>query len=63
MKILIVLVLLLTGALNLFAQSDTNKAKIIRDIQRVMTDQSAAWNDGDIDGFMTGYWNSEKLLF
>jgi ketosteroid isomerase-like protein len=25
--------------------------------------QSAAWNHGDIDGFMQGYWNSEQLRF
>ena len=23
----------------------------------------AAWNRGDIDGFMDGYWRSEKLTF
>ena len=28
-----------------------------------MDDQVAAWNRGDIDGFMHGYWNSDKLLF
>jgi ketosteroid isomerase-like protein len=28
-----------------------------------MTAQSAAWNRGDIEGFMRGYWNSEKLVF
>jgi ketosteroid isomerase-like protein len=28
-----------------------------------MTTQAEAWNRGDIDGFMLGYWKSEKLLF
>lgn len=28
-----------------------------------MDDQSVAWNNGNIDGFMAGYWNSEKLTF
>lgn len=28
-----------------------------------MDDQVAAWNRGDIDGFMVGYWRSEKLTF
>lgn len=28
-----------------------------------MDDQAAAWNRGDIDGFMGGYWKSEKLVF
>jgi len=28
-----------------------------------MDDQAAAWNRGDIEGFMQGYWNSDKLVF
>src|SRR5258706_10243910 len=32
-------------------------------IRKVMDDQSAAWNRGDIDGFMAGYWRWEKLVF
>lgn len=28
-----------------------------------MDDQAAAWNKGDIPGFMRGYWNSDKLVF
>ena len=41
------------------AQNSTAAAEI----QKVMTDQAAAWNSGDIEGFMRGYWNSEKLVF
>ncbi len=32
-------------------------------IRKVMDDQAAAWNKGDIEGFMAGYWKSEKLTF
>ena len=32
-------------------------------IRAVLADQAAAWNRGDIDGFMQGYWNSEQLRF
>jgi ketosteroid isomerase-like protein len=32
-------------------------------IERVLRDQDSAWNRGDIDGFMKGYWPSEKLTF
>ncbi len=32
-------------------------------IRKVMDDQAAAWNRGDIDTFMQGYWNSDKLVF
>ena len=32
-------------------------------IRAVLTDQSKAWNRGDIDSFMKTYWRSEKLSF
>ena len=32
-------------------------------VQKVLTDQVAQWNDGDIPGFMKGYWKSEKTEF
>ncbi|MFI4980456.1 MAG: YybH family protein [Nevskiales bacterium] len=32
-------------------------------IRSVLAEQAAAWNRGDIDGFMQGYWNSEQLRF
>jgi ketosteroid isomerase-like protein len=28
-----------------------------------MDDQTAAWNNGDIEGFMKGYWNSPEMTF
>ncbi|HEX8233913.1 MAG TPA: nuclear transport factor 2 family protein [Caulobacteraceae bacterium] len=32
-------------------------------VRAVMEAQAAAWNRGDIDGFMAGYWNSPELTF
>jgi len=32
-------------------------------IQKLLDDQAAAWNKGDLEGFMAGYWKSEKLSF
>ena len=32
-------------------------------IRGVLDDQLKAWNDGNIDGFMEGYWNNDSLLF
>ncbi|MEL6859763.1 MAG: DUF4440 domain-containing protein [Pseudomonadota bacterium] len=32
-------------------------------ILTVLSTQQAAWNDGDIDGFMQGYWVSPELRF
>ena len=32
-------------------------------IERVLRDQVAAWNAGDIEGYMKGYWNSDSTVF
>jgi ketosteroid isomerase-like protein len=34
-----------------------------RDIRAVLELQEAAWNDGDIERFMRGYWKSEAITF
>ena len=40
-----------------FSQNDIEK------IKEVLFNQEKAWNNGDIHGFMLGYWKSEKLEF
>ena len=45
----------------IFAQS--KEVKIKTDVRQVMDEQVAAWNRGDIDGFMKGYWNSPQMTF
>jgi len=32
-------------------------------ILKLMHDQQTAWNKGDIDAFMQGYWKSDSLVF
>ncbi|MGB9233804.1 MAG: nuclear transport factor 2 family protein [Terriglobales bacterium] len=32
-------------------------------IRQVLEDQQAAWNRGDLEAFMAGYWNSPDLTF
>jgi ketosteroid isomerase-like protein len=63
MKTALFLVLTLAVAISTAAQTEEQKAGIENDILAVMTTQAAAWNRGDIDGFMQGYWRSEKLVF
>ena len=45
---------------NTFKSTDSNE---IESIKKMLTDQQKCWNNGDIDGFMEGYWNSEELIF
>lgn len=37
--------------------------KITSDIKTVLDDQQYAWNAGNIDEFMLGYWQSDSLTF
>jgi ketosteroid isomerase-like protein len=32
-------------------------------IELLLHEQQSAWNNGDIDGYMNGYWRSDSLLF
>jgi len=32
-------------------------------VQAILDGQAAAWNKGDLEGFMTGYWKSPDLMF
>ena len=41
------------------ALSNAGEEKAIR---AVLDSQVVAWNKGDLDGFMAGYWNSDKLF-
>jgi ketosteroid isomerase-like protein len=45
----------------IFAQSNDEKSKLA--IRKVMDEQAAAWNRGDLEGFMRGYWNSPEMTF
>ena len=40
----------------------TNKANVL-EIEKVLEMQTKAWNEGNIDQFMEGYWNSDSLSF
>ncbi len=42
----------------LFAQSADETA-----IRQLLAKQSAAWNQGDLDNFMKGYWENDSLMF
>ncbi len=58
------LVLCLTVfAVNSQAQSAAKKTKMQNEIHAVLDEQVAAWNKGDLEGFMHGYWNSSETTF
>jgi ketosteroid isomerase-like protein len=41
-----------------FAQSKDETA-----IRKLLSDQTTAWNNGDVENFMKGYWKNDSLMF
>jgi len=41
----------------------TTRTEDEKAIRRVLDAQVMAWNKGDLDGFMAGYWRDDKLTF
>ncbi|MBF8296199.1 MAG: nuclear transport factor 2 family protein [Bacteroidetes bacterium] len=52
-----VVLLAMTGLSVAFSQKDEN------DVRMLLTNQVNAWNAGDIDGYMKGYWKSDSTEF
>ena len=51
-------ILVIVLSLQLSAQSKDEK-----EIRSILATQTAAWNRGDIDQFMNGYWENDSLMF
>ena len=41
----------------------TEAGSVSNSVRALLDNQVAAWNRGDLDAFMTGYWNSPNLTF
>jgi len=44
-------------------QRKKKQAEEIKAITQVLAQQADAWNKGDLEGYMKGYWKSKKLSF
>jgi ketosteroid isomerase-like protein len=55
-----ILFLLMSISVTALAQTKDKDETIIR---KILDDQTTAWNRGDIENFMQGYWQSDSLLF
>ena len=58
MRNLLCFFLLFFLTLNTRAQSADDQT-----IRKVLGDQTIAWNNGNIEEFMKGYWNNDSLMF
>ena len=58
LKALLASVLLLASCVNSYAQAPAEKQ-----ILDILTWQTEEWNRGNIENFMSGYWNDDSLMF
>ncbi|OWP63050.1 DUF4440 domain-containing protein [Hymenobacter amundsenii] len=68
MKYLLLLLLLAAAILpacspRLAVLTPATTAAARHDIREVLQTQTAAWNRGDVAGFMQGYWQNDSLVF
>jgi ketosteroid isomerase-like protein len=54
---------LLTAICLVFALASSGQSKDEISIRHILDEQTKAWNKGDINGFMKGYWESDSLMF
>jgi len=34
-----------------------------QNVRKILSDQTIAWNKGNVEDFMKGYWNNDSLMF
>jgi ketosteroid isomerase-like protein len=63
MRRVLLAAVLLAGLVGCQRTAAIDKEQIEAGIRAVMDAQTVAWNRGDIEGYMEGYWNSPDVLF
>ena len=58
MRILLVIMLSIITSTTCSAQTTDET-----EVRNLLAKQNAAWNRGDIDAFMVGYWENDSLMF
>ena len=57
------MLLVLFGSVHLFGTPDKGRDADMKSINEVLSAQQGAWNRGDVDAFLIGYWRSPDLTF
>ena len=55
--------MILTLVLCIVLLPKTHALPAEKQIRELLANQTMAWNNGDIPAFMSGYWNSDSLVF
>lgn len=54
---------LITAAFVLFCLLSNGQSKNEKSIRQILDIQTTAWNEGNLEKFMMGYWKSDSLMF
>ena len=54
---------LFVGCFLILSVSVFCQSKDETEVRNVLAKQNAAWNRGDVDAFMIGYWENDSLMF
>jgi hypothetical protein len=54
---------LFIALLTIISLSVFSQTKDETEVRNVLAKQNAAWNGGDVDAFMVGYWENDSLMF
>jgi hypothetical protein len=57
------MLLVLSGSVHLLGIQEKGRDADMKPINEVLSAQQAAWNRGDVDSFLIGYWRSPDLTF
>lgn len=49
--------------LSFLSFSVSGQSKDEAEVRNILATQNAAWNRGDVDAFMVGYWENDSLMF
>lgn len=58
MRTILLITIILMLSINIFAQNNERT-----EILKVLENQRLAWNTGNLEQYMMGYWKSDSLLF
>ncbi len=63
MRILLTSLYLMAACIFFLPENVIAQSKAEKEIRTILDRQAADWNRGDLDAFMIGYWESDKLQF
>ena len=56
-------ILVFTSCNSQVGKNNVDTEKQTTQVLAILNQQEGSWNDGDVEGFMSGYWKNDSLMF